>query len=238
MKRIIVLILCVIMLLVPLSASAEESYTPENEIVTETESEPATEATGDEWSTITGAIKEWIEPNLEEISVVVSLIGYGILLLNRFSSVLKSMGTMNNNTITISKSNANLMEQAMASINNASGAVTAYDGKISETLDVFRQMIETHKATVEENKALEKALVEMRGYLKVCAEANLEFSNELAELIALANIPNYKKEELGARHVAAKEAILASEANTEAEVVYLLSAKTEVKENDGETKED
>lgn len=237
MKRIFAFIICLMLLLMPLSVSAEENYSPESESATESESALSTEVVEDDWATITGTIKEWIEPNLEEISVIVSLLGYGILLLNRFSSVLKSMGTMNNNNITISKNNANFMEQAVASMNNASGAVTAYDGRISETLDVFREMIETHRVTVEEKKAVEKALVEMRGFLKICADANLEFSNELAELIALANIPNYKKEEFGARHVAAKEAILAVAAKTEAELVNLLYAKTEVMENDGETKE-
>ena len=230
MKRIIMLLLCVMMLLVPLSASAEESYTPENEITAETESVPPTEVAEDDWSTITGAVKEWIEPNLEEISVVVTLIGYGILLFTKLGNILKSMGTMNNNNITISKKNADFMEQAVDSINNASGAVTGYDARIVALLSAFQQ-------TAEDKKRLEAELLEMKSYLIASSKSNLEFSNELAELIALANIPNYKKEELGARHVAAKDAIISFEEKAANDVANLLAPKTEVMENDGETKE-
>ena len=50
---------------------------------------------------------------------------------------------------------------------------------------------------------------------------------------ALANIPNYKKEEIGARHQAHVNAILEAEAHAE-HVADALVAVEEVKENDGE----
>jgi hypothetical protein len=63
--------------------------------------------------------------------------------------------------------------------------------------------------------------------------------NEIAELIALSNIPNYKKDALGSRHVAAVDAIIKAEEMAEIEAdnaaKMLLPATTEeVKENVGE----
>jgi hypothetical protein len=62
--------------------------------------------------------------------------------------------------------------------------------------------------------------------------ANLEFADELAELLGLANIPNYVKEQIGARHVAAKKNIIEAEKKAEA----LLTAPEEVKHEVGENK--
>jgi hypothetical protein len=141
--------------------------------------------------------------------------------------VLKSLGIMNNNTITISKENANRMEQAMT-------AVTGYEERIKVLLDHYTSLAETLVQTAEDKKKLESELVEIKNYLKISADANLEFSNELAELLGLANIPNYVKEEIGARHVAAKNNII----EAEKKAVALLVAPEEVKEDAGEEKKD
>ena len=222
MKKIFALILCLMLLAIPLSVSAEEVAA--DEVVTE---QVETETTEDSVSTITDAIVEWVEPNIEEIGVVVTLIGYGVILFKKLGTMLKSIGTVNNNTITISKENANLMAQAMASMNNAAGTVTGYDERILELLDAFKQ-------TLSDKQKLEAKLMEIENYLKVSAAANLEFSEEFCELLSLANIPNYRKEELGKRHVAAKQSII----DAEKQAVTLLPATTEeVTEDVGEEKE-
>ena len=97
-------------------------------------------------------------------------------------------------------------------------------------------MLEAYQQTAEEKKKLENELVELKEYLKTSVDANVEFADELAELLGLANIPNYKKEEIGARHVAAKKQLI--ERKAKAEAVALLPANTEeVKGNVGEEKE-
>ena len=257
MKKFFALILCLMLLCaMPLATFAEGEEVTEDTTVTEEETvleqgeiipeqeetvpeetEPAPapeEETGTDWNeikdTLSGAFVEWIEPNIEEIGVVVTLVGYGIMLIKKFKNVLKSLGTMNNNTITISKENANLMEQAMASIESASGAVTAYDVKIAQILAAYQQ-------TAEDKQRLEKVLFEVNNYLKTSTDANVEFANELAELLGLANIPNYKKEEIGARHLEKVKAII--EASKKAEAVALIPTNTEeVNEDDGEKQED
>lgn len=222
MKKIFALILCLMLLAIPLSASAEE-VAPEEVIPEQVE----TETSDDDVSVITDAIVAWVEPNLEEIGVVVTLIGYGVILFKKLGTMLKSIGTVNNNTITISKENANLMAQAMASMNNAAGTVTGYDERIVELLDAFKQ-------TLSDKQKLESKLMEIENYLKVSAAANLEFSEEFCELLSLANIPNYRKEELGKRHVAAKQIII----DAEMQAVTLLPATTEeVTADVGEEKE-
>lgn len=234
MKKIFALILCLMLIAVPISAYAEgetEEINTEDILPEESPAPAPTEEKGTDWNeikdTISGAFVEWIEPNLEEISVVVALIGYGIANFKKLTNVLKSLGIMNNNTITISKENATLMEQAMASIDAASNTVTAWDEKIAQILVAYQQ-------TAEDKQRLEKEFVEIKNYLKISAEANLEFSNEFAELLGLANIPNYVKEEIGARHVAAKNNIIEAEKKAEA----LLTAPEEVTVDDGEKQED
>ena len=179
--------------------------------------------------TLSGAIKEWIEPNLEEIGVIVTLIGYGIVLFKKLRTIIKSASTINNNAIAITEKNRNFMSQALSNIETASGVVTSYDARIVALLEAFQQ-------TAEDKKRLEAELVEIKSFLKTSTAANIEFANELAELLGLANIPNYKKEEIGARHLESVKAIL--EAEKKAEAVALIPATTEeAKEDVGETKE-
>lgn len=243
MKKIFALILCLMLIAVPISAYAEgetEEINTEDILPEEGPAPAPTEEKGTDWNeikdTISGAFVEWIEPNLEEISVVVALIGYGIANFKKLTNVLKSLGIMNNNTITISKENATLMEQAMASIEAASNTVLAWDEKIAQILVAYQQ-------TAEDNQRLEKELVEIKNYLKISAEANIAFSNELADLIALANIPNYKKDELGSAHVMQVKAIIAamekavSEADNAAKML-LPTTTEEVTVDDGEKQED
>ena len=100
--------------------------------------------------------------------------------------------------------------------------MTGYDAKIVALLEAF-------KTTAEDKARLEKELVEIRNYLKTSTDANIEFANELGELLGLANIPNYKKEEIGARHLEAVKAIMEAEAKAE----VAMTETEEVKANDG-----
>ena len=92
--------------------------------------------------------------------------------------------------------------------------LAAYGTKIEEFLAEFR-------ANAKEKQKLEVLLEKAESLLETAKLANVELANEVAELLVLANIPNSKKEELYARHLAAVNAM------TEAE-------HTEVIHNDGE----
>lgn len=148
--------------------------------------------------------EEWVVPNLEEISVVITMIGTLFYQIRKNKLLAKSMGVMNNNTVAIAEQSSTMMNQALTGMENVSNIVTAYDARIAA-------LLEAHKATAEDKERLEKELTEIRTYLKTSAESNIEFANELAELLGLANIPNYKKEEIGARHLAAVKSIKTAE---------------------------
>ena len=204
------------------------------ESVPEEEETPAEIAT--EWDHIKNLFsenfKDWILSHLEEISVVVTLLMSIFYNMRKHKLLNRSMGTLNNNAITVAKSSTGFMGDALAQMESASGAVIKYDEKITALLEAF-------KTTAEEKALLEKELVEIKNYLKTESEANIEFANELADLIALSNIPNYKKEELGSGHVARVKAILEAASKAEAEAdnaaKMLLPATTEeVKEDVGE----
>lgn len=255
MKKLIVGILCFMLLIAPLSASAEEAAegvtegetiggdvidTPAEEIATDEEIEGDGEAVvpddvptddptfEEEVEVVTDKIVKWLEDNSALLGMIVTLIGYGIVTFNRLSTIIKSASTMNNNAIAIAKNSKDVVDEALTSINSASGAVTNYDARIMALLEAF-------KTTAEDKARLEKEFVELKNYLKTSTDANIEFANELAELLGLANIPNHKKEEIGARHLEHVKAIL--EAQKKAEAATMVVPTEEVKEDVGEEKE-
>ena len=233
MKKILVCLLALLMICtLPFAVYADEATDTPTETSTETvvgteihppenipeEGDDDTEENlGELWSK---KFEEWIVPHLEEISVIITLIGTLFYQIRKNKSLGKTIGTMNNNTITIAEQSTSIMNQALTGMENVSAIVTAYDARIAA-------MLEAHRANAEDKERLERELTEIGTYLKTAAESNIEFANELAELLGLANIPNYKKEEIGARHLAAVNSIKAAE--TEA-----LNAVQEVSEDVGE----
>lgn len=174
---------------------------------TPTEEAPTFE---DEVQTVTDNLVKWLEDNSALIGLIITVIGYGIVTIKKLGTVIKSASTMNNNAITIAKNSKNVIDEALTSIQSASGAVTGYDAKIVALLEAFR-------TTLDDKARLEMKLEQTNKYLEVSTQANIEFANELAELLGLANIPNYKKEEIGSRHLAAVNALV--EANAQAKAM-------------------
>ena len=241
MKKILVFMLCIMVFFVtPIVTFAEggevneeavgmDVTVPSEEIPTEEEILPPTETPPtfeEEVEIVTDNIVEWLEGHTAEIGVIVTLIGYGIVIYSKLRVIIKSSGTINNNAIAISQTSKDFIAQALAKIENASGVVTGYEERIASLLEHFA-------VTAEEKLRLEKELVEVKNYLKIAMQSNLEFADELGELLALSNIPNFKKEEIGARHAAAKKDIFDAEAKAEA-AASLPTPIEEVKENVGE----
>lgn len=234
MKKFILAIVCVIFCIFSLgiAARAEEAIPVEETVIVGEMSASETEEIATEWDHVKNLFsenaKDWILAHIEEISVVVTLIMTCFYNMRKSKLLNKSMGTLNNNAITVAEKSTSFMSQALTNIENASGAVTSYDTRILALLEAYKQ-------TAEDKQKLETELVEIKNYLQTATKANLEFADELAELLGLANIPNYKKEEIGARHLAAKKNII--EAEAKAEAAALLPATTEeVMEDVGEEK--
>ena len=177
-----------------------EAVSPDPTIPSETLSENSTADGGE--NLLSARFEAWVLPHLEEISVVVTLLFSLVYQVRKNKLLGKSMGVMNDNAVTIAEQSSGMMAQALAGMENAALAVKGYDERIASLLDAYG-------AAAEDRERLERELIEVRAYLKSAAEANLEFSNELAELLSLANIPNFKKEEIGARHLAAVRAMQA-----------------------------
>jgi hypothetical protein len=228
MKKFLTFTLCVLLLIaLPFSVYAEEETTETVGETTETAletTETVGETTETSTETSTGIVapppsktpeegaenllsvkfEEWVLPNLEEISVVITLILTAFYNMRKHKLLNKSIGVMNNNTVAVAENNKAMMGEALQNISTTANIVTQYDARIAA-------MLEAHQATVADRDRLEKELHELKAFLRSAAEANLEFSNELAELLNLANIPNFKKEEIGARHLAAVNSIKTAE---------------------------
>jgi hypothetical protein len=190
MKKIIVFILCVMLLMaLPVVASAEEvdtNVSTTEEIVTEVEIEP----------TITEAIVDYVKTHIEEISVIVALIVsafYDKIVRGRLSG---SIGTLNNNAISIAENSAKAIKDSLSEVEDIANVVKSYK-------EEFATLLKEVRKSAEEKQSLEDMLAHVENFLKSAKLATLELSNEVAELLVLANIPNSVKEELTARHLKA-----------------------------------
>ena len=211
MKKILAILMCALLICTfTVIASAEEAEA--TEIVT-TE-EIGTEAVDDPNDLSVDDIVDYVKSHAEEISVIVSLIVSAIYAVSRNKKIHGSIATVNNNAITMSQNN-------MSAMSSMTDIVTQYKEEMASMLAEIRR-------NNEERASLEESLSEVSKYLKATRLANVELANEVAELLILANIPNSKKDELYARHLAAVNAI--------AEAESIATEQTEeVKENEDET---
>ena len=218
MKKILIAIVCLaLMCCFSMSAFAETVEPPIAPEETLTNEVNWDEVKGE----VSAFILNWVKPHIEEISVIITLVFYVIASAKDRKNLNKNMGVMNNNTIAIANNSNEKMTEALALMQTSSDSVVSYDERI-------KILLESYNNTLEDNKRFREEYVEMKKYLKASTEANIEFANELAELLALANIPNYKKEEIGKRHATNVAAI--REAESKAKLPLDVTVE-EVKEN-------
>ena len=218
MKKINAFVVCTVLLLCafPVCAFAEgESVDAVEPSVVVTEELPSEEeiATEEEisgektTSDITvEMILDYAKAHIEEISVVITLIATLFYNVRKHKLLNKSISATNLNAITVAENSDRTITDALVMMQGYKQEFTA--------------LLTEYRASEEEKKKLEQTLNEAMTYIKTAKLANVEFANELAELLVLANIPNSKKDELYSRHIAAVGAIAEAE-------------KTEVYTDDG-----
>lgn len=204
--------------------STEETVTEEppvhNDTTTEAPTTESTEETPAEdvdpivteepTEDITDMILSFVKEHFGDLSVIGSLLLAVLYKRIKDKAIHKAIGTLNNNAVTVA-------ETSNTAIQTALSVLTECKMSIESLMSEFR-------LNAEDKAKLEKALAEAQAYIKTAKLANVEFANELAELLVLANIPNSKKEELYSRHLAAVNAIADAE-------------KTEVIADDGQETE-
>lgn len=193
MKKIFALLVCVVLIASALSVTmfAEEV----------TEDIPSQEEIEDVSEKIVEDVVAWFQDNIEEITVIITLlltIYYNVL---KFAKMNKSIGTLNNNAVTVAQNSETSIGSVLQTLSGVSDVVASYTSEFEGLKNTVGQHL---------NNTTEK--------LETCCRANIEFANELAELLVLANIPNAKKEELYARHRAAVEAITTAKTEIDTEV--------------------
>ena len=201
MKRLLVIMLCVILVFaLPLVAFAEEDIPVEETEAPVTEkSEAQVEA-----ELTTEKIITYIQDNLEEIGVIITMILTVFYQVRKHASLNKSIGTLNNNAVAVAEKSSATIGDALTNISLVAGFV---EGQKHE----FANLLAEVRANEAEKQNLAKTVSAVEKYLEITKAANIELANEVAELLVLANIPNSKKEELYARHLAAVANIKAIE---------------------------
>lgn len=239
MKKLFAIALCTILLLCafPIAAFAEESIATEEQNDTVSENLPTTDENATEGEILgeeatpeppdsnavapapeennsdesinitTELIVGYVKAHLEEISVIITLIFTAFCQVRKHGVLNKSIGVLNNNAVTVAENSNSAIQKALAEVEGVSAVVNGYKEEIALLLAEIRR-------NNEEKQNLETSLAEVHSHLKQAKLANVEFANELAELLVLANIPNSKKDELYARHLAAVNAISIAEAET------------------------
>ena len=192
MKKILALILCIVLFTCTLSVTVSADEV--------TEDIPSQEEIEDVSDKIVEDVVAWFQNNFEEITVIITLILTIYYNVQKFAKMNKSIGTLNNNAVTVAQNSELSIGSALQALSGISDVVAGYTNEFENLKSTVGQHL---------NSTTDK--------LENCCRANIEFANELAELLVLANIPNAKKEELYARHRAAVDAITAvkTENNTE-----------------------
>lgn len=237
MKKILVLILCALLICaLAVVASAEDGSVSSEELngtgtenlPSEDVNAPESENTGSEdveadiseaVTLYTEKIVAYVKMHLEEISVIITLLLTTFYQVRKHIVLNRSIGTLNNNAITVTENSGAVIDTALKEIASVSSVIK---GNNEETAKLLAEV----RANEEEKKELKQALLDASAFMKTAKLANVELANEVAELLVLANIPNSKKEELYSRHLAAVGAIAEAE-KTE--------VNTEVKEDVAQT---
>lgn len=191
MKKILVVLLAMLLFALPIAVYAEdgEPVIDEPDISETTEDEIPTEEIS-----ITEEIVDYIKSHVEEFSVIFTLLLTIFYEVRKHGKLNGSIGTLNNNAITVA-------EKSSAAIDNALGKVEGIAEIVKNYKDEMASLLNEVRNSEEEKKALKIALEKVETYLNTAKLANIEFANELAELLCLANIPNSKKDELYAKHM-------------------------------------
>lgn len=170
-----------------------------------TEEENATEGEISADKAITDTIVDYLKNNVEEISVIGSLLAMIFYEVRKHGKLNGSIGTLNNNAIAVAENSATAIKTALGEVADMANVVKNYKDELAILLGEVRK-------SAEEKESLEVTLGRVENFLNTAKLATIEMSNEIAELLVLANIPNSKKEELYARHSKAlKELKLAEE---------------------------
>jgi hypothetical protein len=154
--------------------------------------------------TMTEEIVDYVTSHFEELSVIFTMILGIFYEVRKHGKLTGSIGTLNNNAITVAEKSKDAIDVALSKVEGVANVLQNYEEKMLSLMDEIRN-------SEEEKKALAEALVRVESYINTAKIANVEFANELAELLCLANIPNSKKEELYARHVKSVRSLEASE---------------------------
>lgn len=212
--------------------TVSENLPTEEEVATESEISADTETLPDQ---IVGFIKENFE-GTSFISLAVTVVVYIFYEVKKHKSLNGSIGVMNNNAVAVAENSAKAIGEVMAKADTIVDDVLAKANTIADNSSIIVQKVLAEVASIaeevkgyrdeltsalaeirknaEEKQSLEDTLLSVQKTMETLKMADLEFGNEVAELLVLANIPNAKKEELYSRHRAAVDAIATVE-NTE-----------------------
>lgn len=208
MKKILVFMLCVILLCsMPIVVFAEGESTDavvEEGVVTESVSE----------KTVTETIVDYVKSHVEELSVIFTLLLTVFYEVRKHRTLNGSIGTLNNNAITVAEKSETAIKQALGEASTIAGnSVESIKIALQEVADIaavvkgykedFEKLLDEVRKNADEKQSLEDILNKVEAFLKTSKLASIELANEVAELLVLANIPNSKKEELYARHTKA-----------------------------------
>ena len=152
----------------------------------------------------TDMIVGYVRSHFEELTVLVGLLISAFYRAKKDSANGKVMGTLNNNAVAVAENSKAAIDNALKKIGVASGIVGNY-------VEQMKNLLEEVRTNEEDKQKMKAALDTAMKYVETAKASNLEFANEFAELLVLANIPNSKKEELYARHRAAVGAMAAIE---------------------------
>lgn len=212
MKKIFALLIVIsLFTFLGISASATDEGINADNFTPEAENAATGENSGSESiteSTVTDGIATYVKEHLEEISVIVSLIAAVIYSKIKDGKFGASLGTLNNNAITIAKDASEKMREVANKLECYEKGIT---DKLNEFEKKYGDLLGAFESDEEERLSFKDTLARIEKLLSAVKLAAIENSNETANLILLSGIPNAKKDELYGDHLVAIRALEALE---------------------------
>ena len=191
-----------------------ENSTPNIENSPESEISGAGATTESEDIPITTQIVNFITENYTGsslISLAITVIVYIFYEIKQRKKLDGSIGTLNNNAISIAESSMKAVSNALSEAAKIGEIVAGYKAE-------FEALLSEIRSSASEKKSLEETLASVEAFLNAAKLANRELSDEIVELLMYANIPNSRKDEIYANHREADRLIEAVGINSDAGV--------------------
>lgn len=257
MKKILILLLCVVMLCGLSIVASADTETPETEVTTPTEEAPPAEEVPEEpVVTLPEKIVNFLTTNYDSTTLVgfaITLVAYFVFGVQQFKNIGGKLGIFNNNVVKVAENSSKAIDATFVEAKGiAEKSVETVNQALGEAKEIMQALSDGNAAALTETLGKAEAISEVVVSFKEVMETFLERIGDIesdkvatrdALIEATKTMEACKKASLEEGNIVAELLLLANIPNSKKEEIYArhLSAvnaiaeteKSEVAEDDG-----